>query len=198
MLDPNSPGSVDDLAATTKLGLRIREDVKQTADIVNAIEWMRRQLEDLQPKLIGKDAGMKKSVAQMDQKLQAVEYRLFNKDMSPSDDKYYMSAYKVYFNLLWMYAEVNGKVLDVWGSAEQRPTKTVPMLIDMIEADLKAGADDYASLLAKDLPAFNRTLAERGLATLSTTPPAVREEQLEKDDEADASQSESEGEGAED
>jgi hypothetical protein len=92
---------------------------------------------------------------------------------------------------------VNGKVLDVWGSAEQRPTKTVPVLIDMIEADLKTGAADYAALLARDLPAFNRTLAAKGLPELSTTPPAVSEEQLEKDDEADAAQSESEAEGGE-
>jgi photosystem II stability/assembly factor-like uncharacterized protein len=197
MLDPNSPGTVADLTATTKLGLRIRDDVKRTADIVNAIEWMRRQIEDMRPKLTGKNAGMKKAADQMDRKLQTIEYALFNKDMAPSDDKYYISAYKVYFNLLWMYAEVNGHVLDVWGSAEHGPTKTVPMLIDMIEGELKKGAADYAALLAKDVPAFNRTLAANGLPVLSTTPPAISEEQLEKDDEADAAQSESEAEGGE-
>ena len=198
MLDPNSPGSAADLAATTELGLRIRDDVKQTSDILNAIEWMRRQLEDMQPRLTGKNAGLKKAADLLDQKLQAVEYSLFNKDMAPSDDKYYMSAYKVYFNMLWMYAELNGKVLDVWGSGEQKPTKTLPALIEMLEAELKTGAAEFANVLARDVAAFNRQLAAKGFAALSSNPPAVSDEQLEKDEEADSAQGESEGEGSQD
>jgi hypothetical protein len=133
----------------------------------------------------------------MDQKLQTVEYTLFNKDMAASDDKYYSAAYKVYFNLAWMYAEVNGKVLDMWGSAEQRPTQTVPKMIDMIEVDLKKSAADYAKLLGTEVAGFNRTLTAKGLHPLGTTPPRVAEDQLEQDDEADAAQGESESEGGE-
>jgi hypothetical protein len=192
MLDPNSPGTVADLTATTRLGLRIGGDIKRTADIVNSLEWMRRQIEDMRPKLTGKNAGMAKAADRMDQKLQTVEYKLFNKDMAPSDDKYYLSAYKVYFNLVWMYAEVNGHVLDVWGAAEQRPTKTVPAMIDMLEGELEKGAADYAALIAKDVPAFNRTLTAKGLAPLGGNPPHVSEEQAEQDDAADAAQSEAE------
>jgi len=198
LLDPNSPGSVADLAATTRLGLRISDDIKRTAAIVNSLEWMRRQLEDMRPKLTTNQSTVRASVGAMDQKMQAIEYKLFNKDMAPSDDKYYQSAYKVYFNLEWMYAELNGHVLDVWGSAEQKPTNTMPGLIDRIESDFRGPAAEYASFVAKDIPAFNRTLAAHGLRPLDVTPPAISEKQLKEDDEVDSSEGESDSGDSED
>ena len=185
--DPNSPGSPTDLKALLALQLRIRDDVKRTADMVNTLEYVRRQIEDMQPRLTGSNRRMKPALARMDAKLQAVEYTLFNRDMAPSDDKYYVSAYKVYFNLQWLYAELNGHVLDVAGAAEQRPTDTAPMLVDTIEVDLKKAAADHAALI-RQVPAFNRTLAAAGLPTLALQPPAVADAEDPNDDDSPAAQ----------
>ncbi|UAK23220.1 WD40/YVTN/BNR-like repeat-containing protein [Sphingomonas nostoxanthinifaciens] len=193
MLDPSSPGTAPELAATTTLALRIRDDVRQTADVVNMIERMRRQIEDMRPRLTGSNASMSRSADVMDRKLEAVEYQLFNKDMQPSDDKYYTSAYKTYFNLLWLYAGVNGNVLDVAGSAEQRPTKTMPMLVDLMEGEIKAARADYATLIGRDVPAFNRQLTAHGLPALVTSAPAASDEDADGDDDQDAAEGEAEG-----
>ena len=183
LLDPNSPGTTADLTAMLKFQLRVRDDVKQTSDMVNHIEWMRRQIEDMQPKL-AKNAGMKRAAEEMDQKLQTVEYELFNKDMAPSDDKYYVSAYKVYFNLEWLYAGVNGGVLDMAGGAEQRPTDTMPVMLTTIEDDLKTATAHYKTLMAKDVAAFNSTLAGGRLQPLTARPPAVHKDDDDQDDDA--------------
>ena len=189
MLDPNSPGTIAEMTETTRLQLRMRDDVKQASDIISSIEWMRRQIEDMQPRLAG-NAGLKRAAAAMDAKLQSVEYELLNKDMAPSDDKYYTSAYKVYFNLMWTYAGLNGKVLDVAGAAEQKPTDTIVELVGMIEKDLKASADHYAALNGKDVPAFNKLLVAGGMQPLSAiVPPAG-----DSDNADDNSESEGEGE----
>lgn len=80
--DPNSPGSPTDLGALLALQLRIRQDVKQTTDVVNQIEYLRRQIEEMQPRLTGPKSRMKQPLQRMDRRLQAVEYALFNRDMS--------------------------------------------------------------------------------------------------------------------
>ena len=42
----------------------------------------------------------------MDQKLQDVEYKFFSKALRTSDDKYFIQAYKIYLDLLWLNGEV--------------------------------------------------------------------------------------------
>lgn len=128
LADPESPGTATDLKALRDFQLRVADDVGRTAEMINTIEWLRRQLEDLQPTLNGKFADLKQKTATWDGQLQKVEYELLNADMAPSDDKYYTSAYKVYFNLQWLYAGVNGNVLDMAGAGEQKPTDTMPAI----------------------------------------------------------------------
>ncbi len=43
--NPNSHASDEDLAASFKLQLQIREDISKTSEMVNKIEWMRKQLD---------------------------------------------------------------------------------------------------------------------------------------------------------
>jgi len=104
--------------------------------------------------------------------------------MAPSDDKYYVSAYKVYFNLEWLYAGVNGGVLDMAGGAEQRPTDTMPVMLTTIEDDLKTATAHYKTLMAKDVAAFNSTLAGGRLQPLTARPPAVHKDDDDQDDDA--------------
>ena len=102
--DPKIPGSDADLAASLKLQLRIREDITETADMINQIEIVRRELEEVQRGLrAGKnqDAALKDVAAIMD-KLVAVEDRLLEPAARLSDDKYFQQAYRVYTNLLWL------------------------------------------------------------------------------------------------
>ncbi|MBS0393604.1 MAG: sialidase [Proteobacteria bacterium] len=43
--DPAAPGSDDDIAQSVDTQLRIRDQISHSADVVNQIEWLRRQLE---------------------------------------------------------------------------------------------------------------------------------------------------------
>ena len=106
--DPHSTGSVADIQSAVKLQLRIRDGITTAADMVNQLEWMRKQLDDVQRMLRAdrSKAELLKSVQTMDQKMESVEYKLVSKALTTSDDKYFIAAYKIYFNLIWLNGEV--------------------------------------------------------------------------------------------
>ena len=171
--DPKQSGSDAEIAEAVKLQLRIRDDINKSSDIVNQIEWMRKQLDDQQRMLrpVKEKADALKSAEDMDKKLQTVEYKILNKELATSDDKYFIAAYKVYFNLMWLNGEVGPGAGDVAGGADYGPTDTERGLLDMIEKDLNSAATEYQALVQKDLPAFNRAMADHGVMPLVAVVP---------------------------
>jgi hypothetical protein len=115
---------------------------------------------------------MLKSVKDTDQKMQDVEYTLVSKDLVASDDKIYSSAYKVYFNLLWLNAEVGQGAGDVAGAGDYGPTDTSLALLTQIEQDMARGEASYKDLMTTVVPAFNRVLISKGQIPLATTAPS--------------------------
>jgi formiminotetrahydrofolate cyclodeaminase len=169
--DPSSTGSEADIKSQVSLQLRIRNDISVTSDMVNQIEWMRKQLTDVETMLKPDKtkAELLKSVQAMDQKMQNVEYKLVSKALTTSDDKYFIAAYKIYFNLVWLNGEVGTGAGDVAGGADYKPTDTAFSLTDMIEKDLTAAKAEYRALMDKDVPAFNRSLAASGITPVAAS-----------------------------
>ncbi|HEV2222574.1 MAG TPA: hypothetical protein VGR84_06190 [Candidatus Acidoferrales bacterium] len=172
--DPNVPSSDAEIESSVRALLRIRDDITTTSDMVNQIEWMRKQLGDVQSMLTDEKTkgDLLKSVKDMDEKLQGVEFKLISRVEANSDDKYFVSAYKVYLNLLWLNGEVGSGAGDVAGGAAFAPTDTEMSLLQMIEKDLASAKADYQSLINKDIPAFNRSLAEHGVIPVTAVSPA--------------------------
>jgi hypothetical protein len=165
--DPNSETNQAGMDATLALQLRIAHDVHQVADMVNLTEEMRVPLQALEKKYAG-NAKMERELQTMDKKIQKVEYTLFSRYLAPSDDKYYQSAYKVYYNLLWLNAEIGTGAGDVAGGADFGPTDIEPKLLAIIETHLAKGAADFQNLVTKEVPGFNSTLEGRDIAPLPT------------------------------
>ena len=203
--DPRISASATDIESSVKTQLRIRDDITKTADTVNHIEWLRKQLEVIEtmlrppkrrererpPQAEANDfeepepapaedeaqskqkAALLKTVEEMDKKLQAVEYKLVSPSEVNSDDKYYVEAYKVYLNLIWLNAEVGTGGGDVAGGADFAPTDTSLDLLQTLESQLSSAMADYQKLTNQDLPAFNRTLMENKLAVITAASSAV-------------------------
>jgi photosystem II stability/assembly factor-like uncharacterized protein/DNA-binding FrmR family transcriptional regulator len=167
--DPKSTGSDSDLKATVDLQLRIRGDINHTSEMVNRLEWMRKQLNDVEKMLQSqKDkADLLKQVRAMDQKMETVEYKLVSKALTTSDDKYFIEAYKIYFHLIWLNGEVGTGAGDVAGGADYGPTDTAKGLLKDVEGDLATAEAEYKTLMEKDVPPFNRTLTEKGITPLA-------------------------------
>lgn len=170
LIDPNSPAPQAGLQAALDLQLRIKTDVAEVSDRVNLLEQMRRQIEMMKAKLKAEQKGELARLDGMDRKLQEVEYEMFSKDLAPSDDKYYVSAYKIYFNLLWLNAEISSGGGDVAGGLGRAPTASQPQQLAMLEDQLKVAKGHYDVLMAKEVAAFNKVQAAKGQPQLATTP----------------------------
>jgi photosystem II stability/assembly factor-like uncharacterized protein len=167
--DPKSTGDRQQIEAAVKLQLQIRDDINATSDMVNRIEWMRKQLEDVEKMLKSpqEKADLVARVEGMDKKMQDVEYKLITRSQALSDDKYFVEAYNVYFNLIWLNGEVGTGGGDVAGGADLGPTETSRVLLDTIEKDLGTAKTEYADLMDKQVPAFNQWLGENGITPVA-------------------------------
>ncbi len=166
---PKTAATEAELAESVKLQLRIRDDINQTSDMVNQLEWTRKQIDDVQKMLRAENGkpDLLKSVQSMNQKLSNVEYLFISKTDANSDDKYYSEPYKVYLNLIWLNGEVGTGAGDVAGGADFPPTQTSIAVLDSVEKDLTAAQAQYRALMSKELPAFNRAMAGEGVMPLT-------------------------------
>jgi hypothetical protein len=171
--DPKITTSDEDIQRSVKLQLRIRDDVTKTADMINNLEWSRKQLGDLERMYAeSKNQEMVKSIQDMDRRMQGVEYKLVSKALTTSDDKYYVEAWKAYYNLLWLNGEIGPGAGDVAGGNDFAPTDTSIALLNQVEEELTGVQAEYKALLEQQLPAFNRALLEHGAVPLGITAPA--------------------------
>jgi len=113
-----------------------------------------------------KKAEMLKTVEAMDQKVREIEYKFVSPALVNSDDKYYVEAYRVYLNLIWLNAEVGTGGGDVAGGADFAPTDTQLDSLHTMETEITSANAEYQKLLNDDLPAFNRFLAANNVAAV--------------------------------
>ena len=160
--DPKLPSAAADLTASTAAQIRIRDDINRTVTMINTLELKRKQIEDL----LKTNAGRKpaeQALRDLDQKMMNVELQLITRTEMHSDDKWYVEAYKVYLNLVWLQGIVGGGASDVAGGADYTPTVASMEALAWIEKDLAAAEKDYAAVMDKDLPAFNKANAGKGM-----------------------------------
>src|SRR5439155_585382 len=101
------------------------------------------------------DAGVARSLADLDARMLDVELRLLSRTDLHSDDKWYVEPYKVYMNLIWLAGEVGSGAGDVAGGADYRPTDATVAVLAKIERDLAAARAAFTTLVEQHVPAFN-------------------------------------------
>jgi hypothetical protein len=163
--DPEIESSDTDLAQSTAAQIRVRDALNASAMVVNSVEGMRKQIED-QLKA-PRDREVAKILGDMDKKLMDVELMLLTRSDMQSDDKWYVEAYRVYLNLLWLSNVVGNGGGDTAGGADYRPTDATLKALEGIEKELAAAKTAYQAVVEKDVPAFNRVAPSRGLTPLT-------------------------------
>jgi hypothetical protein len=156
--DPALPSSNADLAASTRLQVRIRDDMNEAVDMINRLEVMRKRIED-EIKTNQDKADVLASLTELDKKILDVELMLLSRTDLHSDDKWYVEKYRIYMNLVWLSGEVGSGAGDVAGGAEYRPTDAQFGIIQMLENQLDAARTAFKKLLESDIKAFNDAMA---------------------------------------
>ncbi len=170
--NPHSHATPAELEASVKLQQRILGDVDQVSAMVNKIEWMRKQLSVVEA-MLGhyNDKAMLASARKMDAEMQKVEYQLMAKSLAAGDSKTYLSASKIYYNLLWLDAEIGSGGGDVAGGQGYKPTDTEYMLTKHLEQQLAKATVAYKNLMHNQVPAFNKSLVQHNVTPLATDMP---------------------------
>jgi hypothetical protein len=106
------------------------------------------------------------SAESLDKKLQAVETRLVSQALRNSDDKYFVEAYGVYMDLIWLNAEVGSGGGDVAGGADFAPTDAQLDSLKTLETEVSRVTSDFKEILEHDLPPFDQALEQANLTPL--------------------------------
>jgi hypothetical protein len=88
---------VDDIKAQVKLLFEVRNDINIAADMINQIEWMRRQLADLTAEIAGKNlTAVTAAIAEFGKKLSAQEDALTVPTFAEGDNKSFRDPPQLY------------------------------------------------------------------------------------------------------
>lgn len=158
--DPNSSGSEADIRSQTALSLEIRDSISDIARMVNALEWIRRQLDHLAPMLREYEGGepFLEQVEQLDKKCINIEKEFFQLTMTGTFADDLRGPTMLYSKLMNLnYGVQTG---DFPPTVQQR--EVFALLKSQVEAQHRA----FEKLLTEDVAEFNKTLRVAGILSV--------------------------------
>jgi photosystem II stability/assembly factor-like uncharacterized protein len=149
--DPNSEGTDADIIAQKNALNEIKKDLSNAADIINQLEWLRRQAADL--KSISEDqknSEVTKAIETMEKKLIEVEGELIQLKITPQGQGAIRWPAQVVEKLEYLGGAIE--------TADFAPADQHKEVQQMLEKRLQDSQTKFNQLLEKDLPAFQDLL----------------------------------------
>ena len=164
--DPNSAGSEADIRAQLKLLLEIQDDINTVRDMIDQMEWIRKQIYDLTERLEGDSsaASVISAGKELDKKLIAVEENLFAMHaLTGGTLDGFRAARKIYAKLCQLSERVR--------STDHPPTIQEVEVHKVLKKRVATRQAQLNELLNKDMPAFNQMLKENNIPSIITSTP---------------------------
>lgn len=157
--DPRSAGTVNNVQELVEMQLELRENINIVTDMINQIEWMRKQLVDLKNVLKeNKNVNSVISAAiELNTKLAAVEDKILQPMAREGDSKSFR-----YPNLL--YSKLSVLAGDVAQNIDFPPNKQQREVHELLKTRMITYQEQLNGLLEQDIPAFNNKLKEANIA----------------------------------
>ena len=157
--DPRSAGTEADIREQTAMQIEIREDLNSVSDMINSIEWMKKETGVLKD-AVASGASHPEVVAAADEftkKMLSVEDELFQPVLAEGDTKSFRSPQKLYMKFSLLAGDLADSV-DFAPNKQQREVQAV------LRERLKTQARRFEELVSGDLAAFNKMLTDKGFA----------------------------------
>lgn len=155
--DPSSEGSVADIQAQTEMLTKLQADYNTIADMVNQIEWVRRQVYDLRDVLSSKAKykNLAKSAGKLDSTLQAVEGKLVQLKYTGTgqDDVRYPD----------MLAGKLGYLFNAVSTGDFPPTDSHKEVYTVLKGRLTESQAEYEKVMSTALADFLKQLQENDI-----------------------------------
>ncbi|HSF15260.1 MAG TPA: sialidase [Vicinamibacteria bacterium] len=162
--DPHSEGNEDDIRLQTEMLEALRNDLNATAESINRIEWIRKQLDDVSgvATAFGQDRAdvVVTAAEELDGTLIALEEKFYQLKLTDTGQDRVRWPTRLAGHLAYLAAAV--------AVADFRPADQHHEVHEVLKGRLSTYQKELDGLLENELPAFNRTLEERGLPTIVT------------------------------
>jgi len=159
--DPHSTGSEMDILAQTELLIEIRNSINAVVDMINQLEWIRKQIYDLQPLLV-KTKGTESVLSsgkELDDKIISVEQNLYEMSRTGRGSDSYRGPSQLISKLFYLVRSVS--------SADFPPTTQQMERHEAFKSQINTYQSQLNELLKKDLPAYNIHLREKNLTPIT-------------------------------
>ncbi len=160
LADPHTLGTQQDIESEVQFLLQIRGEMSDIANMVNHIEWTRKQLEDLQ-KMFGDDpryAAVVKAAKELEAKAVATENKFIDVNLTGRTEDSFRAPMGLYGRLTNLGALMNGSPGEGSSGADLPPTDQAIAVHNMFKQEIAAAQRSFEELRDKDTPAFNETL----------------------------------------
>jgi hypothetical protein len=160
MKDPNSEGSVADVAEQVALLRVMQADATAAAETANEIEWIRKQLDDLEELLEERgETELLDAAGELAGTLIAVEEKLVQLWETGTGQDMVRWPVKALGRLTYLAGNV--------ATSDFPPTDQHREVYEILKERLEIAAEELEELRLNALPAFNRLLQQRGLSPLN-------------------------------
>jgi hypothetical protein len=163
--DPNTEGTEEDIRVQTEMLLDIRGDMNAAADVINRIEWIRRQLYDLNA-VLEEQGGNDEVVAaskELDERLIGIEENLIQLKLTGTGQDAVRWPAMVVGRL--------GHLANGVAVGDFPPTDQEREVHRLLKERLERYQGELNEVLATDLVEFNRLLDEHELAPVMAVVP---------------------------
>ncbi len=155
--DPNTEGTLEDIRDQTAMLQEIHEAASRTAELINRIEWARRQLLDLESLLAGREDAttVLDRARDLGKQLIQIEEHLYQLRLTGTGQDAIRWPMKLAGRLAYLAGGVD--------IGDFPPTDQDREVLDLLQGRLEAQLQAFAQLTATELAAFNQSLREAGL-----------------------------------
>lgn len=155
--DPASMGTDQDIKAETDFLLQLRTEMGETAGVINHLEWVRRQLQDLQQRL-GEEGGQEaaiKAAAALEKQATDLELKVHDVYLTGRSEDSFRHPMRLYDKICYVGSLLNGN----WGGtgADLPPTQGETDVHGELAQQLAAFRPLYRRFIDTVVPAFNES-----------------------------------------
>ncbi|MEO1217552.1 MAG: hypothetical protein AAFY45_28755, partial [Bacteroidota bacterium] len=158
--DPDSEGSLEDIAEQNALMEKLHTDMNQLVKIINSIELSRRQLIDLHASLKAADqhADLLPEIMKMDSSLQAIEHEMYQLQTTGTGQDMVRYPTKLVERIDYLASAV--------AVADYKPTDQHVEVYDLLHENLNNQKADYEDFMNGSFADFLKKLKEKGVGAL--------------------------------
>jgi hypothetical protein len=164
--DPDSEGGPENIWAQVDFALALRSRLNEVVDVINALEWTRKQLEDIQGTIRDRQTAdartgggeaaeldaLMSTVRQVEERAIAIESNLFDVHLTGAREDAFRNPMKLYGRLSALASDVSG-----WG-ADFRPTDQQMEVAAVLTERLEAAKAEAESFFGAEIDALNERL----------------------------------------